>query len=228
MPEGGGNAEIAHTLHEHTSEHPGATPRERRLEFYEAILLAVVAIATAWSGYQSAKWDGHQALLYGESSRLRITADQIETRGGQQRLYDISTFNSWIEAKFSGQDRLADIFKRRFRPEYLVAFHAWMKLHPLNNPDAPAGPIFMPEDHNRLETQAAAMQDRASHLFDAGTAARETGDDYVRSTVFLATVLFIIALAQRFTVRSIRLGLLVIAGTGLVWSVARLWTYPHI
>jgi hypothetical protein len=42
----------------------------------EALLLAVVAVATAWSGYQAAKWDGRQAELYGEASTIRIDADQ--------------------------------------------------------------------------------------------------------------------------------------------------------
>lgn len=31
------------------------------LEIAEAVVLAVVAITTAWSGYQSALWAGHQA-----------------------------------------------------------------------------------------------------------------------------------------------------------------------
>src|SRR4029450_2027472 len=39
--------------------------RETIIEIAEAVLLAVVAVATAWSGYQSALWDGHSAKLYG-------------------------------------------------------------------------------------------------------------------------------------------------------------------
>ena len=44
------------------------------LEIVEAIVLAMVAIATAWSGYQSARWDGLQDELYAKSSRLRVEA----------------------------------------------------------------------------------------------------------------------------------------------------------
>jgi hypothetical protein len=228
MPELG-NVEVAKTLHETAVDDERHKRRsERILEIAEALLLAIVAIATAWSGYQSARWDGRQALQYGEASRMRITADQITTRGGQQRLYDITTFNSWAQAKFSGDDKLAAVFERRFRPEYLVAFHAWMKLNPLNNPHAPPGPVFMPEYHNALNEEGAKMQAQASTIFDAGTAARETGDDYVRTTVFLATVLFIIALGQRFKVRAVRLTLLATAGVFLAVALFSLSTYPHI
>jgi hypothetical protein len=52
-------------------------------EIVEAFLLAVVAIATAWGGYQAARWDGRQAELYGRSSTIRKEADQALTLGGQ-------------------------------------------------------------------------------------------------------------------------------------------------
>ena len=47
----------------------------------------------------SGQWDGRQAELYGEASTIRIDADQQLTLGGQQRLLDVTTFNTWIEAR---------------------------------------------------------------------------------------------------------------------------------
>ena len=76
---------------------------QKRIEIASTILLALATIATAWSGYQAAKWDGRQAELYGEASTIRIRADQLLTLGGQQRLLDVSTFNTWIEARSEGR-----------------------------------------------------------------------------------------------------------------------------
>jgi hypothetical protein len=229
MPEGPGNIELAHTLHERAERGGGDRGRfEEIVEIVEAFLLAFVAIATAWSGYQAARWDGREAFLYGEATKIRITADQTATLGGQQRLYDISTFNSWAQAAWSGDHDLADLFERRFRPEYLVAFRAWMKLDPLHNRSAPPGPIFMPEYHNSLAEQAARLHTEASATFDRGTRARETGDDYVRTTVLLATVLFVIALSQRFKIRSLRIGLVSVGAVFLVVALSAVATYPHI
>ena len=100
------NAEIAGTLAE-TAEAAAQPTRSRRdtvIELLQAVLLAVVAIATAWSGYQAAKWDGHSAEIYAEASTIRIQADQLLTIGGQQRLLDVSTFNTWIEAESEGKE----------------------------------------------------------------------------------------------------------------------------
>jgi hypothetical protein len=76
MPEGGEtNIEIAHHLSEKEKhgEHE-LTRRAEILEVFEAVVLAMVAIATAWSGYQAARWDGQQSILYGRASKLRIEA----------------------------------------------------------------------------------------------------------------------------------------------------------
>ena len=65
MPEGAGgsNIEVAHHLSEHTHEGPQESRAHEILEIVEAIVLALVAITTAWSGYQAALWTGHQAEL---------------------------------------------------------------------------------------------------------------------------------------------------------------------
>ncbi len=82
------NVEFAHKLHEKGSHQNGSS---FRLEIVEALLLAIVAVATAWSGYQSAKWDGHSAESYAQAAAYRIDGDEDLTRGGQERLQNIST-----------------------------------------------------------------------------------------------------------------------------------------
>lgn len=80
MPESS-NIEIAHRVQESGEKHaPHRRRHEVAIEIGEAFLLALVAIATAWSGYQSALWDGRSARLYGTSSRIRIVATQNTTR----------------------------------------------------------------------------------------------------------------------------------------------------
>src|SRR5512132_103256 len=95
------NIEIAGTLSEGKDKgaqtRPPKTGWEEIVEILEAFLLAFVAIATAWSGYQAARWDGHETELYAQASAVRVRADQLLTLGGQQRLLDVTTFNTWIE-----------------------------------------------------------------------------------------------------------------------------------
>jgi hypothetical protein len=223
------NAEIAHSLHERAVEEAQDAEqkrRERRLEIMEAVLLAVVAIATAWSGYQAAKWDGENARQYGLASKLRTEATQFWTLGGQQKIFDAAQFSAWLQAKTDGKTQLANLYARRFSPEYTVAFNAWLRAGGLTDPTAPAGPSFMPEYHNSNYARANALNKAAGVAFDDGTAARHNGDDFVRVTVLFATVLFLIAVGQRFKLHGPRTGLTAVSLVLLAFALYLVFTYP--
>ena len=59
----------------------------------------LVAVATAWSGYQAALWTGHQSEQYGVASKLRVQAEGMQTTANQERLYDASMVAEWIRAE---------------------------------------------------------------------------------------------------------------------------------
>ena len=220
------NVETAHRLTDDRNALAGAP--DRLTELIEVIILAIVAVATAWSGYQAAQWDGRQAHDYGDSSRLRFEAGEASTLGGQQRLMDVSTFNTWIQAHQQGNDSLAALYERRFSPEYKVAFDAWLETKPFASDDAPPGPAYMPEYHNALNEHAAELNDEADAVFEEGTEARETADRYVRQTVLLATVLFLIAVAQSFHYRRARLMATSVAGVLMVVALVGVVLLPRL
>jgi len=116
MPEAGGaNIEIAHQLNETEKHRKIETPRKTEiLEIFEAVVLALVAVSTAWSGYQAARWDGQQSLLYGHSSKLRIEAQGMEVRGNQIQMYDALTVTEWLKAEAHGDTKLAELFEKAF------------------------------------------------------------------------------------------------------------------
>src|SRR5213082_2120461 len=156
--------------------------RFEAIEIIEAVILALVAVATAWSGYQAAQWAGKRAEQYAEATRLRVTAEGLATLAGQERIYDSDTFNSWLVAKLDGKEKAAEFFERRFRDEYRPAFAAWVKAEPFNNAQAPPGPIFMPEYHDAKHEQFLRLSKQASAVVEQGPKSGETGDQYVRIT----------------------------------------------
>ncbi|HEX3229482.1 MAG TPA: hypothetical protein VHQ95_10980, partial [Pyrinomonadaceae bacterium] len=179
--------------------------RFEMIEIIEAFILALVAVATAWSGYQAAEWAGKRSQQYAEATRLRVTAEGLATLAGQERIYDSDTFDSWLAAKLDGKEEAAGFFERRFRDEYRPAFAAWIGTDPFKNAQAPPGPIFMPEYHNAKHEQFLGLNKQAAEIADRGTKSGETGDEYVRITVLLATVLLITAIGQRFRFKTVRL-----------------------
>jgi hypothetical protein len=228
MSETSSNVEFAHRIHEHGHTH--RSPQDRRegwIEIGEALVLAAVAIATAWSSYQAAKWEARSAEHYNLASRTTVASAAKSALAGQDRLYDIVTFNGWVAAETGQKPLLADYFERRFRPEYAVAFAAWQKLDPIHNPSAPPGPIFMPEYANANAREAATLAEEAESHFELGISNRETGDDYVRLTVLLATVLLLTALSQRFRILAPRIAVLAIAAVLLVVSIYSIATLPR-
>ena len=54
---------------------------ERMLELGAVLLLSLTTLATAWSGYQAARWSGEQSQHYARASAVRIKAQQQATRG---------------------------------------------------------------------------------------------------------------------------------------------------
>ena len=198
------------------------------LEIIEALILALVAVATAWSGYQAAQWAGKRAEEYAKANRLRVTAEGLATLAGQERIYDSDTFNSWLAAKLDGKVQTAEFFERRFREEYRPAFAAWMKTDPFSNAQAPPGPIFMPDYHNAKHEQFLDLTKQAAEMADRGTKSGETGDQYVRITVLLATVLLITAIGQRFRFRSVRVAFMILAWLLLCLPFWQLLTLPRI
>lgn len=181
------------------------------IEIIEALILALVAVATAWSGFQAAEWAGKRAEDYAKANRLRVTAEGLATLAGQERIYDSDTFNSWLVAKLDNKKEAAEFFERRFRDEYRTAFAAWMSTDPFNNVQAPPGPIFMPEYHNAKHEQFLGLNKQAADIADEGVKSGETGDKYVRITVLLATVLLITAIGQRFRFKSVRIAFMIVA-----------------
>ena len=71
-----------------------------------------------------------------------------------------------------------------------------------------------------------ALSARADAFFDEGESAAGTADKYVRLTVFLAAVLFLVGIGSRFPVRAARYGLLGVAAVLLVISIVQLLSLP--
>lgn len=199
---------------------------ERWFEVITAIMLGVVAVATAWSGYQAARWSSEQSTLYAQANAMLVESTRDSTLAADYKLYDVMIVNNWINAYTQGNTKLANIYERRFRPEFRPAFEAWLATDPFHNPNAPPGPLFMPQYKVSLDEQAQRLEANATRNLNTGQAAIQQSDDYVLNTVFLATVLFLTAIAERFEWTAVRAAVLALALGMLLFGLYHLITYP--
>ncbi len=109
---------------------------------------------------------------------------------------------------------------------FLSAFNAWLATHPFTNPAAPKGPTYMPQYKQPELDLSNALDKKAEIYYALGEEAGGNADSYVRTTVYLATVLFLVGISGHFKVRTARLGLISLGGVILVFSSISLILAP--
>ena len=207
----------------HGAQDPDRVDRgERLLELGAVLLLSLTTLATAWSGYQAARWSGEQSQHYARASTMRIKSQAQSTLAGQLRIDDLVLFNGWLDASEAGRTQLAAIYRRRFRPEFVPAFRAWEAARPTPVPS----PLYMPQYRLSETTRAEQLDGQADELYRDGTTAKVNGDHYILSTVFFAAVLFFAGISLRLEWRPLRVFVLGMAAVLLLAGVGFVATLP--
>jgi hypothetical protein len=226
VAEGFSAAEVGKQIGEHREHQAGHDRRDRLLSVTEALLLSFVAVLAAYSGYAAAKWSTESSVTLAKASAARTKANRADLESLQIRTLDSVSFNAWFAA-FTANDANGErLAEKRLRPGYRAAFQAWLATDPANNPKAPPGPSYMPQYVIPQEAAAKRFDAQADASFAQGAEAGATGDKYVRDTVFLATVLFLVGISGHFPLRQARYGLIAIGALILIFAVVQLLGLP--
>ena len=228
MPEGMSPQEVGQEIAHH-GKHGGGDKRERRdrvVSIAEAVLLSIVALMAAWSGYAAAKWSTESRVSLADSATARSKANRANLEAVELRNFDGSTFNAWFSAYTAHNHEAMQIAEDRFRPEFRVAFDAWRATHPETNPGAPKGPTYMPQYKQPGLAKSKRLDEQADAAFEDGVSEGERSDDYIRTTVFLASVLFLVGISTQFPIRGGRYALVGLGAALLVVSIVQLAQLP--
>ena len=226
MPEGLSPSEVGKEIGEHAKHADAHDRRDRLISITEAILLSVVALLAAWSGFAAAKWSTESRVELAKASSLRIEASQADAEASELRNFDSSTFEAWFTAYTVGNTTAMRVAEHRFRPEFKVAFDAWRATKPETNPEAPRGPTYMPQYKRPGAAEARILDTQAIAAFLDGEKDGSTADKYVRLTVVLASILFLVGISTHFPLRGIRYGLIGLGIALLVLSLVQLSVLP--
>ncbi|MFV0425971.1 MAG: hypothetical protein ACK5KU_02920 [Beutenbergiaceae bacterium] len=156
------------------------------------VLLSVMAVLTAWCGFESSKWGGAMSIEFSSASSSRIQAAVYEGQARDQRQHDLTIYASWIEASATGNEELADYIEGRFSPAFQPAFTAWRE-----GGMSQESPFLLPEYVAPGATEAADLTEQAQSHFAQALVNNQRGDQYSLLTVLFALVLFLTAMAQR-------------------------------
>jgi hypothetical protein len=198
------------------------TPSERDwVEIAATVLLAVAAVATAWSSYQATRWNGEQAKTSGRVNKTRIEAARASDLANAQQQVDIATFIQWVDSYAREETTLVRFYRQRFRDEFKPAFAAWIATKPLKTVGAPPTPFAMPEYRLAAKAEAERLDQEAEELSAQVRRNIQRSSNYVLGVVLFAVSLFFAGMSTKLTAPRLRgamlaVGCTVFAGTA-VW-----------
>jgi hypothetical protein len=213
-------------------------------ELFSTILLALAAIATAWAGFQAAKWGGIQASNTSQSAGARAESVRASTTAGQQTSIDVTTFFNWLDAVVGDIDRdkisrpkdsadyqpaagtLSGFIFERFRDEFKPAVRAWLDTSPFESNDGPPTPFKMPEYRLASDEVARELLAESEEKAEIASQANQNGDNYVISAVLFASSLFFAALASKLVGRRYRTAAIIVAALVYLGTLIYILTLP--
>ena len=194
--------------------------RQRLLDSWTAIILAIAAVATAWASFQASQWSGAQSDAQSASAIARADAGRAATAATQQIVIDSQMWLSWIDAVNTGDRRKAGFLDDRFSPPLKAAQAEWVSGATL---DANGVPVVIPPGTPLdlasyvvpEQVAAAADADRAEALLADADVAATNSTKFVLVAVLLALTLFFASIATKFSQPKIQV-LLTLVSLGIL------------
>jgi hypothetical protein len=202
------------------------SPQRDWIEIGATVLLALAAVATAWSSYQAARWNGEQAKTTSAVNKARIDAARASDLANAQQEVDVATFSQWIDAYARKETRLAAFYFKRFRAEFKPAVNAWLATRPLESDGAPLTPFAMPQYRLAATPEAERLDRRGEELAAQVRRDIQRSTNYVLGVVLFAVALFFAGVSTRLTGSSARTALLLVGWVVFTGAVAWIATSP--
>jgi hypothetical protein len=174
------------------------TPRRHDIiEVVATVLLSLAAVATAWSSYQAARWNGEQAKTASRVNAVRVEAARAQGLAEAQMQVDVATFIQWVDAKVSDEVELQEFYEERFRDEFKPAFQAWLDTDPLTTTGAPPTPFAMDEYQLEAEDDAKALDAEDRRLAAQVRRNIQRSTNYVLGVVMFSVALFFAGISTK-------------------------------
>jgi hypothetical protein len=196
------------------------------VEIVATVVLALAAVATAWSSYQATRWNGETTKATSRVNALRIDAARAQGLAQAQTQVDIGMFFQWVNATAADDEELADFYRDRFRPEFQPAFDTWLDTDPLTNVDAPPSPFAM--DEYQLQARAEAEQLDAEEQQAVVVVRRnvQRAANYILGVVMFSIALFFAGMSLKLRTPATRKVLLAVGCIVFVGTLSWIATFP--
>lgn len=207
--------------------------RQRILDSWTAIILAIAAVATTWASFQASQWSNAQSDAQSASAIQRSDANRAASEASSQSAIDAQMWVSWVEATANRQKGRADFLRVRFSPALDSSQKEWLGDVPLN---ADGIPVRIPEGTPMnlasyvvpAQVQADNYSTKAEESLADADEASNTSTRYVMLAVLFALVLFFASVATKFSSPKIQVALILVSLVLLVTTCVRMFLLPQM
>ena len=197
-----------------------------RIEPVAAVLLAMCAVATAWSSYQATRWNGEATKASGRTNALRFQASRAQGLSESQTQIDVATFTQWVDAYAHDETRLTDFYFKRFRAEFKPAVDAWIATKPLKTPDAPLTPFAMPQYRLAAAEEVKRLDVQGEASAAAVRSNIQRASNYILGVVLFAIALFFAGMGTKLRIARVRVLMVGVGAVLFAGAVVWIATFP--
>jgi hypothetical protein len=98
---------------------------------------------------------------------------------------------------------------------------------PVHEPERAGGPrVHAAVPPDRRVRESVALDRRADGYYTEGESAAKNSDNYIRTTVILASVLFLVGISSHFPIRGVRIGLITVGVALLLFAFVQIVILP--
>jgi len=206
--------------------------RQRILDSWTAVILAIAAVATAWASFQASQWSGAQSDAQSQSAISRADAGRAATAATADTIIDSQMWLSWVAAVDAKQTSRADFLDNRFSKQLVVAQQVWLSGVQLDAQGVPVvvppgTPLDLPAYVVPKQVESNLEMAKAEALLKYADDAATYSTKFVLLAVMLALVLFFASVATKFSGPKVQVLLTLLALVLLVVSSLRMLALPQ-
>jgi hypothetical protein len=207
--------------------------RQRILDSWTAIILAIAAVATTWSSFQASQWSNAQSDAQSASAIQRSDANRAASEATSQSVVDSEMWISWVEATAAQQKLRAGFLRDRFSPTLDRAQKEWLGRVAVDADGNPAAvpdgtPLDLPVYVVPAQVQADALSAKAEDSLSLADEASNNATRHVMLAVLFALVLFFASVATKFTAPKIQVALILVSLLLLGTTCVRMLMLPQM
>jgi hypothetical protein len=204
----------------------GLDHRGRMLEVFTVIVLGMATVASAWCAFQASRWNDTETDEARDATDARVEQSRLYSQGTQTVVYDSTIVAAYASAVASKNVELQQFFRDSLiREEFLPIVDEWERQKAGGSADLTS--LFENEDYlTSLFSTSRAVEDEVIAASARADVAGGHADQYLMTTLFMASALFLAGVVSSFKARTAQVMLLTGAVLLLALGAARIVDLP--